>query len=83
VFDGAIGRITQSATVIKMEYGVGLTRTVHLNMTAHPANIKPAAQVIRSAAGTAIRSSSTLSASSREPGGSLPQQQTARRRASR
>ncbi|HVQ14528.1 MAG TPA: DUF6152 family protein [Vicinamibacterales bacterium] len=41
VFDGAIGRITQSATVIKMEYGVGLTRTVHLNMTAHPANIKP------------------------------------------
>jgi len=41
VFDGAIGRITQSATVIRMEYGVGLTRTVHLNMTAHPANIKP------------------------------------------
>ena len=24
-----------------MEYGVGLTRTVHLNMTAHPANITP------------------------------------------
>jgi len=41
VFDGAISRITQSATVIKMEYGVGLTRTVHLNMTAHPANMKP------------------------------------------
>jgi uncharacterized protein DUF6152 len=41
VFDGAIGRITQSTNVIKMEYGVGLTRTVHLNMTAHPANIKP------------------------------------------
>ena len=41
VFDGAIGRITQSPTVIKMEYGVGLTRTVHLGMTAHPANIKP------------------------------------------
>jgi hypothetical protein len=41
VFDGAISRITQSADVIKMEYGVGLTRTVHLNMTAHPANIKP------------------------------------------
>jgi hypothetical protein len=41
VFDGAIGRITQSATAIKMEYGVGLTRTVHLNMTAHPASIKP------------------------------------------
>jgi uncharacterized protein DUF6152 len=41
VFDGAIGRITQSANVIKMEYGVGLTRMVQMNMTAHPANIKP------------------------------------------
>jgi hypothetical protein len=41
VFDGAIGRITQSANVIKMEYGVGLTRNVQMNMTAHPANIKP------------------------------------------
>ena len=41
VFDGAIGRITQSANVIKMEYGVGLTRTVHMNLKAHPANIKP------------------------------------------
>jgi len=41
VFDGAISRITQSATVIKMEYGVGLTRTVQMNVTAHPANIKP------------------------------------------
>jgi hypothetical protein len=41
VFDGAIGRITQSTNVIKMEYGVGLTRNVHMDMTAHPANIKP------------------------------------------
>jgi len=41
VFDGAIGRITQSTNVIKMEYGVGLTRNVQMNMTAHPANIKP------------------------------------------
>jgi uncharacterized protein DUF6152 len=41
VFDGAISRITQSASVIKMEYGVGLTRNVQMNMTAHPANIKP------------------------------------------
>jgi hypothetical protein len=41
VFDGAIGRITQSPTVIKMEYGVGLTRNVYMNMTTHPANIKP------------------------------------------
>ena len=41
VFDGAINRITQSATAIKMEYGAGLTRTVHMNMTAHPANVAP------------------------------------------
>jgi len=41
VFDGAIGRITQSANSIKMEYGVGLTRTVHMNMTAHPAQVAP------------------------------------------
>jgi hypothetical protein len=41
VFDGAIGRITQSTNVITMEYGVGLTRNVQMNMTSHPANIKP------------------------------------------
>jgi len=41
VFDGTINRITQSANVIKMEYGAGLTRTVHMNMTAHPANVAP------------------------------------------
>jgi hypothetical protein len=41
VFDGAIGRITHSSTAIKMEYGVGLTRAVHMNMTAHPAKIAP------------------------------------------
>jgi hypothetical protein len=41
VFDGAINRITQSGNTIKMEYGAGLTRTVHMNMTTHPANIKP------------------------------------------
>jgi hypothetical protein len=41
VFDGAIGRITQSTNVIKMEYGVGLTRNVQMNMTVHPPNIKP------------------------------------------
>jgi hypothetical protein len=41
VFDGAINRITQSATAIKMEYGAGLTRTVHMNMAAHPAKIAP------------------------------------------
>ena len=43
VFDGTINRITQSANTIKMEYGAapGLTRTVHMNMTAHPAKITP------------------------------------------
>jgi len=41
VFDGTINRITQSATAIKMEYGAGLTRTVHMNMTAHPATVAP------------------------------------------
>jgi hypothetical protein len=41
VFDGAVNRITQSATAIKMEYGAGLTRTVQMNMAAHPANIAP------------------------------------------
>jgi hypothetical protein len=41
VFDGAIGRITQNANTIKMEYGVGLTRTVHMNMSVHPAKIAP------------------------------------------
>ena len=43
VFDGTINRITQSANAIKMEYGAapGLTRTVHMNLKAHPANIAP------------------------------------------
>ena len=41
VFDGAVGRITQSTNAIKMEYGVGLVRTVHMDMTAHPAKITP------------------------------------------
>jgi hypothetical protein len=41
VFDGTINRITQGANVITMEYGAGLTRTVQMNMAAHPANVKP------------------------------------------
>ncbi len=41
VFDGTINRITQSATAIRMEYGAGLTRTVHMNMTAHPVKVAP------------------------------------------
>src|SRR5688572_260349 len=43
VFDGTINRITQSANAIQMEYGAspGLTRTVHMNMTTHPAKVAP------------------------------------------
>ena len=43
VFDGTINRITQSTNVITMEYGAspGLTRTVHMNMKAHPAKVAP------------------------------------------
>jgi hypothetical protein len=43
VFDGTINRITQSANVITMQYGAspGLTRTVHMNMKAHPPQIAP------------------------------------------
>ena len=41
VFDGTINRITQSANVIRIEYGAGLTRTVHMTMKAHPANVAP------------------------------------------
>ena len=83
VFDGAINRITQSATVIKMEYGVGLTRTVHLNMTAHPANIdaEPRRSFDRPLGRRyARRRHGRLRA--RQPGRlTPPQQQTARRRA--
>ncbi|HET8697727.1 MAG TPA: DUF6152 family protein [Gammaproteobacteria bacterium] len=39
VFDGTINRITQTPTVIKMEYGAGLTRTIYMDMKAHPANV--------------------------------------------
>lgn len=41
VFDGTINRITQSPDVITLEYGAGLTRTVHVGMTGHPADIAP------------------------------------------
>ncbi|HET7925024.1 MAG TPA: hypothetical protein VFL30_09000, partial [Rhodanobacteraceae bacterium] len=41
VFDGTINRITQSDDVITMEYGRGLTRTVHVDMSAHPSRIAP------------------------------------------
>ena len=41
VFDGTINRITQRPDVITMEYGAGLVRTVHMDMTGHPADVLP------------------------------------------
>jgi hypothetical protein len=41
VFDGTINRITQSQDVITLEYGRGLTRTVHMNMDEHPDDVAP------------------------------------------
>jgi hypothetical protein len=41
-YDGAVNRITQTAGMVKLEYGqLGFTRTIHLNMTQHPAAIEP------------------------------------------
>src|SRR5881394_698460 len=41
VFDGPINRITQAKDSITIEYGRGLTRTVHMNVAKHPATIAP------------------------------------------
>jgi len=41
VFDGPINRITKADGAIKIEYGRGLVRTVHTNMTSHPAGVAP------------------------------------------
>jgi hypothetical protein len=41
VFDGPINRITQSKDEIKLEYGRGLVRTIHMGMTSHPAGVAP------------------------------------------
>ena len=41
-YDGAVNRITQTADTITLQYGqLGFTRTIHLNMTEHPATIAP------------------------------------------
>jgi len=41
-FDGPVNRITQERDTIVIEYGqFNLKRTVHMNMKAHPANIRP------------------------------------------
>jgi hypothetical protein len=41
VFDGPINRITQSEETITVEYGRGITRTIHMNVARHPANLTP------------------------------------------
>ena len=41
-FDGPVNRITQNRDTIVLQYGqLGLTRTIQMNMQAHPASIKP------------------------------------------
>ncbi len=40
-FDGPINRITQNKDTIVLQYGqLGFTRTIHMNVANHPANIK-------------------------------------------
>jgi hypothetical protein len=41
VFDGPINRITRGEGAITLEYGRGLARTIHMNMTSHPAGLAP------------------------------------------
>jgi hypothetical protein len=42
VFDGAVNRITQEQERIVIHYGLySFERVIHMNMTAHPANITP------------------------------------------
>jgi hypothetical protein len=41
-FDGPVNRITQNGDTITLQYGqLGFTRTIHMNMTEHPATIEP------------------------------------------
>jgi hypothetical protein len=41
-FDGPVNRITQNRDTVVIEYGqMNLKRTVHLNMKAHPASVRP------------------------------------------
>jgi hypothetical protein len=41
-FDGPVNRITQSRDRIVLQYGqLGFTRTIYMNQTTHPANVKP------------------------------------------
>ncbi len=41
-FDGPVNRITQNADTITLQYGqLGFTRTIHMNVAEHPANLEP------------------------------------------
>jgi hypothetical protein len=41
-FDGPINRISQDGNTITVRYGqLGFTRTIHMDMNAHPANVEP------------------------------------------
>ena len=41
-FDGPVNRITQNRDTIVLQYGqLGFTRTIHMNVKAHPATTKP------------------------------------------
>jgi hypothetical protein len=41
-FDGPVNRITQNGDTITLQYGqLGFTRTIHMNMAEHPANLEP------------------------------------------
>ena len=41
-FDGPVNRVTQRSDTITFQYGqLGLTRTVHMNLDAHPAPLEP------------------------------------------
>jgi hypothetical protein len=41
VFDGPVNRITKADGAITLEYGRGLARTVHTNLTSHPTGVAP------------------------------------------
>ena len=41
-YDGAVNRVTQTADTVTLAYGqLGFTRTIHLNMAEHPADLEP------------------------------------------
>jgi hypothetical protein len=41
-FDGPVNRITQNHDTIVLQYGqLGFTRTIHMDMKAHPSGVKP------------------------------------------